>query len=135
MGRHAGQRAFAAVAGVLAVDDVGLRRLLLGVADPELRTGVAGEAVDEHVRGGQQLVEERAALVPAQVEGDAALVLVDLDVRGAVLRGDLAEEAAQVVPHAGRLNLDHVGAEVGEQGAQGVAVEQHRGFEDTDAFE
>src|SRR5215208_6186515 len=131
--RDGGVRTGSAVAGVLAVDDVGLASSLRLEADAQLLAGVGGVAVDEHVGRGEQPPEDLASRVRAQVEPDAALVAVDLDMGGAVTRHDLAEEVAKVVPHRWTFDLDHVGAEVTEMSSDGVAVEEHRRLDDSDA--
>ena len=77
----------------------------------------------------EQLPEQLAALVGAHVERDAALVAIHLQMRRALVGHDLAEHVAEVVAAPGRLDLDHVGAEVAELLADDVAVEQHRHLE------
>ena len=135
VGRDGGVRPGGPEAGVLAVHDVGLDGDLRVVPDPEAVEGVGGVAVHEHVSGGDEGPEDLAARLGAQVEGDAALVLVDLEVRRAVVRLDLAQEVAEVVAPPGALDLDDVGAEVAQQRAEVVAVEQHRRLDDPDARE
>ena len=106
MGRDGGIRTRSAVARVLAVDDVGLARTLFVVPDPETIAGVGRVPVDEHVGGIEEAPEDLETLRLPQVDGDAALVPVDLDVRWAVTRHDLAEEVAQVVTDGRRFDLD-----------------------------
>src|SRR5262249_17455690 len=83
----------------------------------------------------QQIKEDLVPVGAPEVESEAALVAVDLDVRRAVVGRDLAEHVAQVVAAARSLDLDHVGPEIPEQHAEIVAVEQHRGLEDPHPLE
>jgi hypothetical protein len=90
-----------AEAGVLRVDQVGLHRPQRVVVDLEPLARLGEEARDEHVGSGEQLVEDGEALGLADVERHAPLVLVHLEVGGAVVRCDLAQHVAQVVAAAG----------------------------------
>src|SRR3984893_6414193 len=108
----------------LQVDDVRLDLPLRLVADAEPLAGRAGEAVDKDVGRAQQLPEQLAPLVPAQVDGDAALVAVVQQVVGAVLRGDDAADIPDVIAGLRVLDLDDVSAEVTEQPAGVPALHQ-----------
>ena len=73
-----------------------------------------GEVVDHHVGDSGQAEEERAPLRRAlEVDGDAALVAIEEVEEGGAACG----HGARLITVAGPLNLDHVGAEVGEEKA------------------
>ncbi len=124
-----------AEAGVLAVDDVRLHGALRFVADAHAIADVGDEAVDEHVGCRDETEEDLPALLAAEIEREAPLVLVHLQVRRAVAGRELPEEVTDVVALPRRLDLDHVGAEVAEDHADGVAVEEHGRLEHANAFE
>src|SRR5215470_20691 len=68
-----------------------------------------------------------------KIEGDAALVAVDGRERGA--HPVLAAQVAQVVAEGRPLHLDHVGAQIGEEGGAVGARDDAGEVEDADAFE
>ena len=75
----------------------------------------AGRVVLQHDVGGRdQAIEQRAAIVGFQIDGDAALVAVE----GREEAGCEADQASGGIA-TGRLDLDHVGAEIGKDQARG----------------
>ena len=96
--------------------------------------GVHAEVLDHHVALLDELEEELLAFRLLQVDDDAALVAVQADEIGglAVLEGDAP--AAREVAEAGRLELDHLGAEIGEHGRAERTCEGVREVEDFDVF-
>jgi hypothetical protein len=62
----------------------------------------------------------------------ASLVLVQLHVRGAVVRRDLTEEVADVVTSERALQLHHGGPEVAKQHSQAVTGEELGRFDRPD---
>jgi hypothetical protein len=102
------------------------------VADAHGLERARAEALDEHLRAGREPLEQVPALRLAQGERHALLVAgVDLPVSADPV--DLP--VAQRVALAGILDLDHLGAEVGELQAQHVAGHQPRQVEHADAVE
>ena len=97
------------------VDDRRVHRADRVVVKAEAGKPAGLEVLHEHVRPAGELLRERAVAVVLQVERDGPLVPVDRQEVGrhAVL-GDRRHPGARVVT-AGRLHLDHVRAEVGEQ--------------------
>ena len=99
----------------------------------------AGQVVgQEHVGGLGDLVEQFLALRRGDVDADAALAAVGvLDQRVAVrveLDAAHVEEAALGVAAHRMLDLDHVGAPVGEDRARGGHEGELRHFEDPHAL-
>jgi hypothetical protein len=66
------------------------------------------------VGAGAQLVRETAAVVGGEVDRAAALAAVHRQVVGGLAAGVRRSPAAGLVAHTGSLDLDHVGAEVGQ---------------------
>ena len=93
------------------------------------------EVLDQHVAGLDQALEDLHALLVLAVDGDRALVVVQHREIEAVHLGDVLQLAARDVADAGTLDLDHVGAEPGEQLRAGRARLHVREVEDLDAFE
>ncbi len=103
------------------------------VAQPELGRHPGQEVLHHDVRPLGQLEGDLGALGPLKVEGDAPLVPVDGGERRA--HAVLAAENAQVVAERRPLDLDDVGAEVGEEGGAVRSRDHPREVEDADAFE
>ena len=101
-----------AVARALDVDEAGAEPRQRLVVDAEA-VGDAGAGVaEEDVEVRDDAVDQLLRLRPLEVEADAALAAVE-DVEGlALARRELADAPAAVA--LGRLDLHHVGAEVGE---------------------
>ena len=73
------------------------------------------EVVDHDLRGLDEAIEGRTAGLALQVEGDASLAAVEaVEVRGLALDPAAGHGAAEVGVIR-RLDLDHVGAQVGEE--------------------
>ena len=70
--------------------------------------------LDQHVRLAQQVGQDRLALIGVEIEGDRLLVAIELGEVPAEAVPDRAL-AAHRIAAPGRLDLDHLGAEVGEQ--------------------
>jgi hypothetical protein len=94
------------------------------------RTGF--EVLDEDVRGLGEIEQQRAAAFLAQVKRNAPLVAaIDLPVDADAF----CLPVAQVIAVAGPLNLDDIGAMVGEQVRYGVAGDKAREIENAQAVE
>ena len=124
-------RPLGAVAGDDAVHQARVARQQAGVVEPDARQRRPPDVGDEHVG----LVDQPAGELPAglggEIDDDAALVAV-VELEGWVARQIAAEhplERTRRVP-AGRLDLDHVGAPVGEDGAGGRTGDPHPHLDD-----
>lgn len=96
----------------VCVDQARVARGDVVVRQAQAAEGVRAHVGDEHVRGVDQVQGLSALGVVLEVERDAALVAVDVEVeRGHAGRGAVLADADGV---RGRLDLDHVGAEVSE---------------------
>ena len=89
--------------------------LEVGEADPQLLRLVAAQVRDERVGHADEVLEDAARLGTAEVERERALVAVEAleeeRVGPVLVRRDVARDVAA----DGRvLDLDHVGAEIGE---------------------
>ena len=122
------------------VDEPGVDGAQLVDTEPEAVERVGEEVGEEHVGGADEPEQQLAPLVRAHVEADAALATVrELHrlVHAAV--GDpqdpLAHEAAVAVAGDGVLDLDDVGAPVGEQRARHGDEEELRELHDAHAVE
>jgi hypothetical protein len=119
-----------AEAGNAAVDDarVDLLHRLVVDAEPVLDRGL--EVLDDDIGLCRQFHEDFEPLLAFQVEGDRALVAVQVLEVGAV-----AAAAGRVGMLAGRLDLDHIGAPVrklphrGRAGAVGGQVDHRKAIE------
>ena len=89
--------------------------------------------LDYDVRRPRQPFEDGAALAGLQVERDASLAAVDGVEAGAVEAGRPRHLPRRVA--GGRLDLDHVGAEIGEQHRAERAGHHLRGVEDAQTIE
>ncbi len=123
---HAAQRPLAAETGNAAVDQTRKARLHNRlVAQPPLFHRAGLEVLHQDVGARQEAQQHLATLLLAQVEGDAALVAVHADEVGGVVVVERRPPVAHLVALR-RLDLDHVGAVVGEDlGA--VRPAQHAG--------
>ena len=110
-----GHRPGAAEAGRRGVDDVGPDRLDLLVAEAQALHRAGPKVLHQHVGALEQAQDHRLAVRVLEVDGDPALVAVGRKVEGGepvdkgLGAGPVALEGA-----ARRLDLDHVGAHVGE---------------------
>ncbi len=110
----------------------GLLRVQHLGAEPHALERARPIVLDQHVAALDQLEQQLLAARVAQVERDALLVAgIDLPVQR--LAADLP--VAQRIALAGVLDLDHLGAEIGQLQRQHVAGDQPRQVEDRDAVE
>ena len=121
------------VAGDRAVDELRVAGAHRGVAEAEPIEHTRPEVLEHDVGGGRETGDDVAAAVEAQVDGDASLP--------AVLLGEVHREPADPRLRRagevtlGRLDLDHVGAEVGQRLAARRARQHPRQVEDANAVE
>ena len=96
--------------GNAAIDDARVDLFYRFVINPEPVFHLRTEILDDHIGLLGQLEKDRLALLGLQVEGQAALVAVQiLKVKA------LASRAGDIAPRfARRLDLDHIGAPIGE---------------------
>lgn len=121
------------------VDDLRIDRTNVVDIDAELLPVSGKEAREEHIRAAGQLVEHFLALRHRYVQPDAALAAVGvLDVGvGIALDAQhpgLAEPTLRVTGHR-VLDLDHLGAPLGQHGARRRDEPVHGDFQDADAFQ
>ena len=89
-----------------------------------------GAKFSRDVRLCREVVEQRATLGIFQIDGEAALVAVEC---GKEACGETDEAPSRIA--AGRLDLDHVGAEIGEDQAGTRSHDGVTEFEHADAGE
>ena len=137
-----GVGAVLAVAGDRAEDDAGVGLAHALVADPEPVEHAGAEAVEDDVVALDQAQQRLAPLLALEVEPDRALAAVEREVErraraqllllvGAVV----GRRPADVVAHAGVLDLEHLGAEVGQQQRAEAPRQQPGQVEDLDVAE
>jgi hypothetical protein len=105
-----------AKAGDGAVDDRRVPRAHGLVVDAELPYRAHAVVLDQHVRAIGQAQEQLLAFRVLQIQLDALLVPVQVDEVRRVASVEGRPPGTRDVPRAGRLHLDHAGAEVAEQG-------------------
>jgi len=81
------------------------------VSDSQSLHGAGAEVLDDHVGDLDEFEEDGPSIRVLEVQGDAPLVPVEVDVVGAALL-DEGRELPRVVPSPRYLNLDHVRAHV-----------------------
>ena len=102
------------------------------VANPEPLRGSRPVALDQDVSGSREPVQDVAAALVLEVDTQAALVPVDGQERsGFPPRLNLTQPAARRVPDFRWLDLDHVGAVIGEQHGAVRAGHHLRSVDDT----
>ena len=109
------------------VRELGLER---GVVEAERGHQAGAEVLEHDVARADQLLRRRQAFGGVDVEDDALLVAVE--------RAEEADAEARQLARlvaAGRLDLDHLGAEVGEDHPAGRAHDHVRELDDADAVE
>lgn len=116
-----------------AEHDPGVHRPARLVADPSPLEAAGAHRLDHGVSAAHQLEEHLPAGVGAQVDRDRALPPADVEVHERDALHDRPGHLADVVPR-GRLDLDDVGAQIGEGGGDGAGTE-HRALDDPDALE
>ena len=122
-------------AGNLAIDQPRVGLLQPVVAEAEALHGAAAVVLDHHVGGLEKPAHHLLAALGLQIDGDAALVAVHhhegrrfaLDIDGG--------EAAGIVATGDSLDLDHLGAEIGQQHARGRPGHDVGELDDGDAPE
>ena len=130
------QRAVLAVAADRAVHEPGVLLAQALVADAEAVEHPGAEGLEQHVGVAHQAQQHLAAPLVLEVDADRALVAVQgQEQRRAGARlGALVvrRRPAHVVAQAGVLDLDHVGAEVGQQQRAEPAGQQPRQVQHAD---
>ncbi len=112
--RPRGQRPVLAEAGHRGIDHPGVRRRDRRIVEPEPDQPADLEVLHHHVRAGGERPGAGEVVRVGEVERDAALAAVaGVEVGRRAVGGERRPPAAGLVA-AGRLDLDHVGAEVGE---------------------
>ena len=106
-------RAFLAEAGDRQVDDPRIDRRDVIVADAESLDHAGAEVLHEDIGCPGDLQQQVAAAGLLEVDGNRALVAVDVEERRRQAAAPVAERAGMVAP-ARRLDLDHVGALVAQ---------------------
>ena len=135
-----GRRPGGPVAADREMDELGVDGVERLVIEAEPREPAGPEVLDEHVGVLERPAQDRPAVVRAQVEAERALVAVDREEIG---RGP---SAGGRIPHPrrspaagritlGRLDLDDVGTEVGEDHRAVRAGEDGREVDDADPAE
>jgi hypothetical protein len=85
------------------------------VAHPEPVRSPDLEVLDHGVGPGAQLERQRAPLLTPEVESARALAAVHRQVVGRFAAGERGAPRARLVAALGTLDLDHVGAQIGQQ--------------------
>ena len=122
-----------AVAGDPAEHDAGVDLAQLLVAEAAALERAGAHALDHGVALAGQLEERGHALGALEVEHEAALAAADVQVHQRHALDDRPRHLADVVTRR-RLDLDDVGAEVGQRGGDGARPEDGH-LEDADAGE
>ena len=122
------------------IDDLGVDRAEVVDTEAQLRERRRQEVRDEDVRRVDQAQQQVATLGGSDVEADAPLAAVVhlhrlVHPARAEPEDALAHEAAVAITGDRVLDLDHVGAPVGEQRAACGHEHELRELDDTDAFE
>ena len=132
-------RALLAEAGHAAGDDAGVDRAERRVVDAEPLRHAGAEVVHDDVGPGRELVKEGAPFRPLEVDADALLVAVEREEVGTHalvgVAGVVPQQAARHLAGAGRLHLDRLGAEIGQQHACERARQHVRQVEHHDVRE
>ena len=109
-----------ALAGAADVDDLGLAARISSTPISELRADAGQLVGEEDVGGGRDLVEQLEAVGRREVEPEAPLAPVGVLEQGVDIAAQHGDAGRRQTPHGVApldvLDLDHVGAPVGEQG-------------------
>ena len=98
-----------------AAHDGRIDALEIGVADTQLLGTVAAQVAVDGIRGAHEILEDGARARVREVERDAALVVAEgLEEERVLALLEGRHVAADVAARARVLDLDHVGAEIGE---------------------
>ena len=130
-----GIRAGAPEARDLAVDQSRIDLAQRLVAQAEALHRALAEVLDCHVGGAQQSASDLQPFRVLEVHRDPALVAVHHQVGGGLALDDRRDRAAAVVAVRQLLQLDHVGAHVGEHQAAGRAGHDVRQLDHLEAGE
>ena len=104
-----------AEAGGRCEDDVGVDRAEFRLAEAELAEDAGAEILHHHVGAGDQPTGDLTAFLALQVDADRALVAVGAEIEAAdPLAEDVGAGPAPFMRAIDRLDLDHVGAHVGQ---------------------
>jgi len=98
-----------------AVDDAGIARRDLLIGQPEAPHRSRPEALEQHVGAQRQPPRQLAVARLGQIQRDRALVAVEPQVVRRAALGPRRTPGAGVVAGARALDLDHLGAQVGER--------------------
>ena len=131
--RLVGIRSFAAETGDVAVHEPRVAGQQRHVVEAEAGQRRAAHVRDEHVGGIEQVERGGLAVVRPEVEHDAALAAV-VELEDRVVRQVVAEHLAELARRVAlrRLDLDDVGAPVGEHAARRRAGDPHAELHDLD---
>ncbi|CPM74670.1 Uncharacterised protein [Bordetella pertussis] len=132
--RQAAQRAVGAEAADAAMHQARKGLAQRVVAQPPLLQRAGLEILHQHVGVGQQAAQQLLAGKLRQVQRHATLVAVDADEVGGGLAGERRPPAARLVA-AGRFDLQHVGAVVGEDLGAVRAAQHARQVDDAAALQ
>ena len=128
-----------AVARDRAVDDPGVDLAHALVADAEPVEDTGTEGLEHDVVLAHQAQQHLAPALALEIDADRALVAVQRQeqrrLRAVIGTLDIGRGPADVVAHAGVLDLQDLRAEVGEQQRAEAAGQQAREVEDADAFQ
>jgi hypothetical protein len=124
-----------AVAGNADEDEAGVDLLELVEAQPPLLERPGPEVLDDGVALGDEVEQELLALLRAEVQGDAALVARDQRPPQRLAVEVLLTPAPHRVRPVRRLDLDDLGAEVGDQPAGEWAREQRSQLDDANPLQ
>ena len=127
-----GVRTRPAEAGDRARDEAGIAAAQRGGADTEPIERAGPIVLDEHIRALGESGENGGATGIAQIEREAALAVIHR-IMGSELTARALLALAQIVPAAGPLDLQHIGAHLREQQAAVGAGHHVRHVEDHDA--
>ena len=117
-----GVRAVATHPVEAAIDDCRIEFHDIVIAEAESIGGTCPQAVDHHRGVCDEAPKDRQPFLRFQVERDALLSAVPLEVLHVVGRKERATESAA----AGLFNLDHLGTQVGEMSAERVRREERQ---------
>ena len=124
-----------AVAGDRAVDQARQARVQMLEAEPQAVERARPEVLDQDVGARQEALEQRAAARLLEIERDAEFGAVDGQEVAAFSLDKRRPPDARVVPLAGILDLDHLGAEIGQR-HRGVGPREYpRQVQDPHPFE
>jgi hypothetical protein len=122
------------VAGDRAIDQARVGRGQRGIAEAKAVHDAGPELLDQHVGGADQRHQARCRALRLEVERDAALAAIEQGKAGA-RRAEPGLVATQLVAVSGPLDLDHLGAGLGQDQAGERSGQQRAEVNDLDAGE